>query len=65
MEWVKVFGLIGTICFIGGLVQLLRFRRKVKNTDKNQELTDELSEKWIKQLHWVSIWGILGIVFLL
>lgn len=63
MEWVKIFGLIASICSVGALVQIFRFRNEVKNTDKNQELTDELSKKWIKQIHWFTIWGILGIVF--
>ena len=63
MEWVKVFGLIAAICLVGALVQILCFRREIKNTDKNQELTDELSKKWIKQIQWVTIWGVSGIVF--
>jgi hypothetical protein len=63
MEWVKVFGLIAAICSVGALVQILRFRREVKNTDKNQELTDELAEKWIKQIHWSVILGGSGVVF--
>lgn len=60
MEWVKVFGLISVICMFGALVQILRFRKEVKNIVKDQELTDELAKKWRKLLYWVIILGVSG-----
>lgn len=64
MEWVKVFRLISVICFLGAIVQLLRFRKELKNSNKAQELTDDLAKRWNKGLYWVIFFGLLGIVFI-
>ncbi|MEH7255777.1 hypothetical protein V7111_27085 [Neobacillus niacini] len=63
MEWVKVIGLITVICFLGAIVQLLRFRKELNNSDKDQELTDELVKKWNKRLNWVIFFGVSGLIF--
>ncbi|MFF2754439.1 hypothetical protein ACFVR1_11925 [Psychrobacillus sp. NPDC058041] len=60
MEWVKGFGLISAICMLGASVQILRFKKELKNIDKDQELTDKLAERWKKQLVWVIILGVSG-----
>jgi uncharacterized membrane protein len=63
MEWVKVFGLISVISFLGAILQLLRFRKELKNIDKDQELTEELAKKWNKSLYWVIFFGVSGLIF--
>lgn len=63
MEWVKVFGLISVISFLGAALQLLRFRKELKNIDKDQELTEELAKKWSKSLYWVIFLGASGLIF--
>jgi uncharacterized membrane protein len=64
MVWIQVFGLLSTICYIAGLVQILRFRREVKKIDKDQELTVEFARKWNKRyLYSVTFLGVSGITF--
>ena len=63
MEWVKVFALISAICMLGALVQILRFNKELKNTDKDQELSEELAGKWKKKLYLVLILGVSRSIF--
>ncbi|MBS4194148.1 hypothetical protein [Lederbergia citri] len=50
MEWVKIFELIWVICWLGALVQVLRFSKELRSIDKDQELTDEWAKKWKRLL---------------
>ncbi|KAB2328085.1 hypothetical protein F7731_26090 [Cytobacillus depressus] len=63
MEWVKFFELISVICWLGALVQVLRFSKELRNIDKDQELTDEWAKRWKRLLYWVVVLVVSGSIF--
>ncbi|MGG3887564.1 hypothetical protein [Metabacillus fastidiosus] len=63
MEWIKFFELISVICWLGALVQVLRFSKELRNIDKDQELTDKWTKRWKRLLYWVVVLVVSGSTF--
>ncbi|PLS06706.1 hypothetical protein [Neobacillus cucumis] len=62
MKWNQIVACIGLIFILIGLFQLYQIKREVKILDKEQNISEETSNKWVKRVTIIIVCEVIGTI---
>ncbi|MBM7654556.1 hypothetical protein [Neobacillus cucumis] len=62
MKWNQIVACIGLIFILFGLFQLYQIKREVKILDKEQNMSEETSNKWVKRVTIIIVCEVIGTI---
>jgi TctA family transporter len=62
MKWNQIVACIGLIFILFGLSQLYQIKREVKILDKEQNMSEETSNKWVKRVTIIIVCEVIGTI---